>query len=86
MAAQPQAVRLDRQQADIAAMKRDESREIPEWLEYAALPGLSMELRHKLAERRPATLAQAQGIDGVTPAAITLILSVIRRGSLRQAS
>ncbi len=80
------AVYLERQQADIAAMKRDESREIPDWIEYAALPGLSMEIRHKLSERRPATIAQAQAIDGVTPAAITLLLSVIRRGSLRQAS
>jgi tRNA uridine 5-carboxymethylaminomethyl modification enzyme len=79
------AVYLDRQQADIAAMKRDESREIPDWIDYMALPGLSMELRHKLSERRPATIAQAQAIDGVTPAAITLILSVVRRGSLRQA-
>jgi len=80
------AVYLERQQADIAAMKRDESREIPDWLDYTALPGLSMEIRHKLHERRPATIAQAQAIDGVTPAAITLLLSVIRRGGLRQAS
>jgi tRNA uridine 5-carboxymethylaminomethyl modification enzyme len=79
------AVYLDRQQADILAMKRDESRDIPAWLDYSALPGLSMELRQKLSERRPATIAQAQAIDGVTPAAITLLLSVIRRGSLRQA-
>ncbi|WP_055047044.1 tRNA uridine-5-carboxymethylaminomethyl(34) synthesis enzyme MnmG [Devosia sp. A16] len=80
------AVYLERQEADIAAVKRDESREIPDWLDYAALPGLSMEMRQKLGQRRPATIAQAQAIDGVTPAAITLILSVIRRGNLRQAS
>lgn len=80
------AVYLHRQQADIAAVKRDESREIPDWLDYAALPGLSMEMRQKLEQRRPATIAQAQAIEGVTPAAITLILSVVRRGSLRQAS
>ncbi|MDC9822422.1 tRNA uridine-5-carboxymethylaminomethyl(34) synthesis enzyme MnmG [Devosia sp. ZB163] len=79
------AVYLQRQQADIAAMKRDEGRDIPEWLDYAAMPGLSMEIRQKLADRKPATIAQAQAIDGVTPAAITLILSVIRRGSLRRA-
>lgn len=79
------AVYLQRQQADIAAVKRDESREIPDWLDYAALPGLSMEMRQKLGERRPGTIAQAQAIDGVTPAAITLILSVVRRGGLRQA-
>ena len=79
------AVYLDRQQADIAAMRRDETRDIPEWLDYAALPGLSAELKQKLAARRPATIAQAQAIDGVTPAAITLILSVVRRGSMRKA-
>ncbi|MDB5541590.1 MAG: GidA [Devosia sp.] len=79
------AVYIERQEADIAAVKRDEGREIPEWMDYAALPGLSMELRQKLGERRPATIAQAQAIDGVTPAAITLILSIVRRGSLRQA-
>jgi tRNA uridine 5-carboxymethylaminomethyl modification enzyme len=79
------AVYLGRQEADIAAVKRDESREIPDWIDYSALPGLSMELRHKLAELRPATIAQAQAVDGVTPAAITLILSVVRRGGLRQA-
>jgi len=79
------AVYLDRQQADIIAMRRDETREIPDWLDYAALPGLSAEMKQKLATHRPATIAQAQAIDGVTPAAITLILSVIRRGSMRKA-
>jgi len=79
------AVYLDRQQADIAAMRRDETRDIPEWLDYTALPGLSAEMKQKLSVRRPATIAQAQAIDGVTPAAITLILSVIRRGSMRKA-
>jgi tRNA uridine 5-carboxymethylaminomethyl modification enzyme len=42
-------------------------------------------MRQKLSAQRPATIAQAQAIDGVTPAAITLILSVIRRGSMRKA-
>ncbi|MBK8084629.1 MAG: tRNA uridine-5-carboxymethylaminomethyl(34) synthesis enzyme MnmG [Devosia sp.] len=79
------AVYLDRQRADIAAVQRDEGREIPDWVDYAALPGLSVEIRQKLTQRRPATIAQAQAIDGVTPAAITLLLSVIRRGSLRKA-
>ena len=79
------AVYLDRQRADILAMRRDESRDIPEWLDYAALPGLSAEMKQKLAAQRPATIAQAQAIDGVTPAAMTLILSVIRRGTMRKA-
>lgn len=79
------AVYLDRQQADIAAMRRDETRDIPEWLDYLALPGLSAEMKQKLSARRPATIAQAQAIDGMTPAAVTLILSVIRRGTMRKA-
>jgi tRNA uridine 5-carboxymethylaminomethyl modification enzyme len=79
------AVYLDRQQADIAAMRRDETRDIPEWLDYLALPGLSAEMKQRLSARRPATIAQAQAIEGVTPAAITLILSVVRRGSMRKA-
>jgi len=80
------AVYLDRQRADIEAVKRDESRAIPDWVDYAAIPGLSMELRQKFAAHRPSTIAQAQAIDGVTPAAITLLLSVIRRGGMAKAS
>jgi len=79
------AVYLDRQQADIVAMRRDEARDIPEWLDYLSLPGLSAEMKQRLSTRRPATIAQAQVIEGVTPAAITLILSVVRRGSMRKA-
>jgi tRNA uridine 5-carboxymethylaminomethyl modification enzyme len=79
------AVYLDRQKADIEAVRRDEQREIPDWLDYNEIPGLSMEVRQKLDDRKPATLAQAQAIDGVTPAAVTLLLSVIRRGSLKKA-
>ena len=80
------AVYLERQRADIEAVRRDESRTIPEWVDYDTLPGLSLEIRQKLSAQRPATLAQAQAIDGVTPAAVTLLLSVIRRGSMRKAS
>ncbi|MOA70133.1 tRNA uridine 5-carboxymethylaminomethyl modification enzyme MnmG [compost metagenome] len=49
------------------------------------IPGLSMELRQKLEQHRPQTIAQAQAMDGMTPAAITLLLAVIRRGDLRKA-
>ncbi len=79
------AVYLDRQRGDIDAVRRDEQREIPAWVDYAGIPGLSMEVRQKLEAQRPATLAQAQAIDGMTPAAITLLLAIIRRGSLRKA-
>ncbi|HTN60862.1 MAG TPA: tRNA uridine-5-carboxymethylaminomethyl(34) synthesis enzyme MnmG [Devosia sp.] len=79
------AVYLERQWSDIEAVRRDEQREIPERLDYAAIPGLSSELQQKLTMLRPQTIAQAQGIDGMTPAAITLVLSVVRRGALRKA-
>src|SRR5690606_8122169 len=79
------AVYLDRQARDIEAVRRDEQKPIPEELDYAAIPGLSMELRQKLAEYRPQTIAQAQAMDGMTPAAITLLLAVIRRGEFRKA-
>ncbi|WP_375451094.1 tRNA uridine-5-carboxymethylaminomethyl(34) synthesis enzyme MnmG [uncultured Devosia sp.] len=80
------AVYLDRQKADIDAVRRDEQRSIPEHFDYLDIPGLSVELRQKLSTLRPQTIAQAQAIDGMTPAAITLVLSIIRRGALRQAS
>ncbi len=78
------AVYLDRQRADIESVRRDEQRSIPEAIDYTAIPGLSMELRQKLTQQRPQTIAQAQAMDGMTPAAITLLLAVIRRGDLRK--
>ena len=79
------AVYLERQAADVAAMRRDEGVSIPDWLDYAEIPGLSNEIRQKLIANRPATLAQAQVIEGMTPAAATLLLAIIRRGALRKA-
>jgi len=79
------AVYVDRQEADVAALRRDEAREIPSWIDYDLIPGLSKECRQKLKRDRPSTIAEAQGIDGMTPAAITLLLSVIRRGFLQKA-
>lgn len=73
------AVYLDRQQADIDSVRRDEQREIPDNIDYLSIAGLSMELRHKLTAARPQTIAQAQALDGMTPAAITLLLAVLRR-------
>src|SRR6201999_2312905 len=78
------AVYLKRQEADVAAMQRDEGVAIPAWLDYAEIPGLSNELRAKLLQHRPQTLAQAQAIEGMTPAAATLLLAIIRRGALRK--
>ena len=80
------AVYLDRQRHDIEAVRRDEHRDIPDDMDYSAIPGLSAELRQKLNAHRPQTIAQAQAMDGMTPAAITLLLAVIRRGQMRKAS
>jgi tRNA uridine 5-carboxymethylaminomethyl modification enzyme len=80
------AVYLDRQRDDIEAVRRDEQKPIPEDIDYAAIPGLSMEIRQKLQQYQPQTIAQAQAMDGMTPAAVTLLLAVIRRGEFRRAS
>jgi tRNA uridine 5-carboxymethylaminomethyl modification enzyme len=79
------AVYLERQRSDVEAMRRDEGIAIPDWLDYAEIPGLSNEIRQKLLAARPATLAQAQALEGMTPAAATLLLAIIRRGALRKA-
>lgn len=70
---------LERQEADIRAFKRDEMLEIPEGLDFNAVPGLSNEVRSKLSEARPATLAAAARISGVTPGALTALLGHVRR-------
>jgi tRNA uridine 5-carboxymethylaminomethyl modification enzyme len=74
-----------RQEAAVAALRRDEARRIPTGFDYAAIAGLSNELREKLERARPRSLAQAGGIEGMTPAALTLILAHLRRGELRSA-
>jgi tRNA uridine 5-carboxymethylaminomethyl modification enzyme len=73
------AVYLERQAADIAAYRRDESIALPETLDFMRLPGLSNEVRSKLDLVRPRTLGQAARIEGVTPAAITLLAAHARR-------
>jgi tRNA uridine 5-carboxymethylaminomethyl modification enzyme len=70
---------IKRQEADICAFRRDESLEIPEDLNFDAIPGLSTEVRVKLSETRPATLGAAARISGVTPAALTVLLGHVRR-------
>jgi len=70
---------IARQQKDIEALRRDESRQIPGGFDYAVIDGLSNELKSKLTRARPANLAQAARIDGMTPAALALLLSWLRR-------
>ena len=74
---------LDRQQEDAVALRRDEAQPIPDGFDYAILPGLSSELRAKLSRARPGTLAQAARIDGMTPAALTLLLVHLRKDRRR---
>ncbi|UXX81883.1 tRNA uridine-5-carboxymethylaminomethyl(34) synthesis enzyme MnmG [Roseovarius pelagicus] len=70
---------IERQNKDVALVKRDEAYVIPADFDYLALNGLSNELKSKLGQVRPATLAHAARIDGMTPAALTLLLTRLRQ-------
>ena len=70
---------IARQQRDVDAMKRDEAHEIPRDFDYFSLDGLSAEMKQKLSQAKPANIAQAGRVEGVTPAALTLVLAKLRR-------
>jgi tRNA uridine 5-carboxymethylaminomethyl modification enzyme len=72
-------VYLSRQAADVESYRRDEGLALPEDLDYAVLPGLSNEVRHKLQTHRPRTIGQAGRLDGITPAALTLLVAHLHR-------
>jgi tRNA uridine 5-carboxymethylaminomethyl modification enzyme len=74
------AVYLDRQAAEIGAVQRDQALVVPEDLDLDVISGLSNELKAKLTQQRPANLAQAAKIEGMTPAALTLLAAHARRG------
>lgn len=65
---------LERQQKDIAALKTDSAIRLPGTMDYAAISGLSTELRSKLEQVRPLSIDQASRVEGMTPAALTLLL------------
>jgi len=75
----------DRQSKDAELLRKEEAIAIPAEFDYDALSGLSNELKSKLKQQQPATLAAAAHIEGMTPAALTLILAVVRAGSRRSA-
>ena len=79
-------VYLDRQAADVSVVKAEEDRVIPKEFDYSALPGLSNELKSKLMSQRPINVAQAGRIEGMTPAAVALLLAHLRKNSARMAS
>jgi tRNA uridine 5-carboxymethylaminomethyl modification enzyme len=70
---------LDRQRDEIARARRNEDTAIPDAFDYAAVPGLSAEVRQKLQRVRPQTVGQAQRIPGMTPAATSLLLVHLER-------
>ncbi|MCI4645143.1 MAG: tRNA uridine-5-carboxymethylaminomethyl(34) synthesis enzyme MnmG, partial [Hyphomonadaceae bacterium] len=74
---------IERQRADVAAMRADEALIIPENLNYAEVGGLSNEVRIKLEAVRPRTVGQASRIEGVTPGALTALLGHVRKGAVR---
>ena len=72
---------IERQKRDVEAMRRDEDQAIPRDFDFGSVEGLSNELKAKLGRTRPANLGQAGRIDGMTPAALTLILAKIRQSN-----
>ncbi len=72
---------VERQEQDVAALRKDEAVRIPADFNYAALPSLSTEIRQKLERHRPVTLAHAARMDGMTPAALMLVLAAVKRRS-----
>jgi len=75
---------LKKQKADILAFKRDENLIIPDKINYDSLDGLSKEVKYKFKQIRPKTMAQALRIDGITPAAAYILLSHVKRKSIKQ--
>jgi tRNA uridine 5-carboxymethylaminomethyl modification enzyme len=79
-------VYLSRQAADVESYRRDESLVLADDLDYAALPGLSNEVRNKLQMHKPRTIGHAGRIDGMTPAALTLLVAHVRRRNRKPSS
>jgi tRNA uridine 5-carboxymethylaminomethyl modification enzyme len=75
---------LKKQKADILAFKRDENLMIPDKLNYDKLSGLSNEVKAKFKQIKPKTMGQALRIDGITPAAVYILLSHVKRKSIKQ--
>ena len=75
---------LKKQDADICAFKKDENLKIPENVNYNMLSGLSNEVKSKFNKIRPKTMGQALRIDGITPAAVYILLSHVKRKSIKK--
>jgi len=77
---------MNRQAADIEAMRKDEKLALPKDLDYAGLPSLSAEVKQKLQRTRPATIGQAARIEGMTPAALAQLLGHVKRDRVRESA
>jgi tRNA uridine 5-carboxymethylaminomethyl modification enzyme len=78
------AAYVARQTEDVASLKRSEATVIPDGFDFSSIPGLSNEMRQKFESRRPATLAQAGRIEGVTPAALILLQAHLKKAAGRE--
>lgn len=78
------SVYLDRQKTDVAQIRHEESRLIPETVDFAGVPGLSNELKQKMQARRPRSIADAQRMEGMTPAALAIIVAHVRHAESAQ--
>jgi len=78
------SVYLDRQKTDVAQIRLEESRLIPETVDFAGVPGLSNELKQKMQARRPRSIADAQRMEGMTPAALAIIVAHVRHAESAQ--
>ncbi|WP_136621620.1 MULTISPECIES: tRNA uridine-5-carboxymethylaminomethyl(34) synthesis enzyme MnmG [Mesorhizobium] len=78
------SVYLDRQKTDVAQIRHEESRLIPEAVDFAGVPGLSNELKQKMQARRPRSIADAQRMEGMTPAALAIIVAHVRHAESAQ--
>ncbi|MDX8516057.1 tRNA uridine-5-carboxymethylaminomethyl(34) synthesis enzyme MnmG [Mesorhizobium captivum] len=76
------SVYLERQQADVAQIRHEESRLIPEAIDFSDVPGLSNELKQKMKTRQPRSIADAQRMEGMTPAALAVIVAHVRNAEL----
>ena len=74
---------LKKQKADILAFKRDENLSIPDNIDYDQFSGLSNEVKAKFKLIKPKTMGQALRIDGITPAAVYILLSHVKRKSIK---
>jgi tRNA uridine 5-carboxymethylaminomethyl modification enzyme len=80
------AAYVDRQAEEVALLRRDEAVRFPADFDFRSVPALSNEIRQKLERHRPGSIAEASRIDGMTPAALLLLLATLRKGAHRKSA